>query len=112
MTEILSGRKIWEIRGSTTTVRGPIALILAGSGSVVGVCDIVDVVGPLTVRDLWKQAPKHRIPKSMLRNGPPYKKTFAWVIANARRLGEPIAYPHPRGAIIWVNLNATDLLSV
>ncbi|WP_245604640.1 hypothetical protein [Paucisalibacillus globulus] len=34
----------------------------------------------------------------------PYKKTYAWVLANPRMYQEPIPYNHPMGAVIWVNL--------
>jgi hypothetical protein len=45
---ILDGKKIWEIRGRYTRIRGKIALIRGGSGLVVGTCELSDVVGPLT----------------------------------------------------------------
>ena len=45
---ILAGEKTWEIRSSNTNVRGPIARIRGGSGRVVGTCDLVDCIGPLT----------------------------------------------------------------
>ena len=109
--EILSGRKIWEIRGSRTSARGRIALILAGSGTVIGFCDLIDVVGPLTIENLQSQELKHRIPVALIQNCLPYKKTFAWVVANPARLCEPIRYIHPRGAIIWVNLDRSDEIS-
>ena len=32
---ILSGKKTWEIRGSNTRIRGEIALIKSGSGTIV-----------------------------------------------------------------------------
>src|SRR5665213_3012769 len=46
--QILEGTKTWEIRGSKTLVRETIGLIASGSGTVVGVCDLVDCVGPLS----------------------------------------------------------------
>ena len=49
---ILAGSKTWEIRGSSTAKRGRIALIQSGSGTVIGVADLVGVAGPLTLRDL------------------------------------------------------------
>jgi len=49
---ILSGRKTWEIRGSTIKeLNTTIALIKSGSGMVVGKCKIVAVHGPLTRTD-------------------------------------------------------------
>ena len=34
----------------------------------------------------------------------PYKKTFAWIVSNAKRYETARKYKHPNGAIIWVNL--------
>jgi ASCH domain-containing protein len=54
LDKILAGTKTWEIRGEATARRGPIALIESKSGHVVGTCDIVDVVGPLTLAKLQR----------------------------------------------------------
>jgi len=40
---ILRGSKTWEIRGSQTAKRGRIPLIQSGTGTVIGVADLVDV---------------------------------------------------------------------
>ena len=76
---ILKGERTWEIRGANTHIRGAIALIRSGSGLVVGVGDLVDVIGPLTFSDLCKNWRKHAESSQELTNGLPYKKTFAWV---------------------------------
>jgi hypothetical protein len=55
---ILDGEKTWEIRGSRTSVRGQVALIASGSGTVVGVCDLVDCIGPLTAEEFRKNTKK------------------------------------------------------
>jgi hypothetical protein len=55
---ILDGRKTWEIRGAATAIRGRIALIKAGSGTVVGTCELVDVIGPITLAALKRNARK------------------------------------------------------
>ena len=41
---IFQGKKIWEIRGSKTNIRGKIELIESGSGKVVGECCLVDCI--------------------------------------------------------------------
>jgi len=98
---ILSGDKVWEIRGSNTNIRGKIELIKSGSGLVVGSCEIIDSI-KLTL-DLYRQQKDfHKIENV---NDLPYKNTFAWVIKNAVRYETPRKYKHPNGAIIWVNLN-------
>ncbi len=102
---ILCGEKTWEIRGSNTKIRDQIALIRSGSGLVAGKCELVDTIGPLTLKEMQGHLGKHRIPLKALMNSLPYKKTFAWVIENARALKEPIPYKHPLGAVIWVNLD-------
>jgi hypothetical protein len=102
---ILDGEKTWELRGTHTKVRGRIALIRKGSGQVVGTARLADVIGPLTLRDLQANVRKHRVPRSgaaaILER---YPRPHAWVLEDARRLRHPMAYEHPRGAVIWVTL--------
>lgn len=105
--KILKGLKKWEIRGSKTSIRGTIALIRSGSGLVVGACDLVDVLGPLTLSEMRKNIEKHRIPLSYLKRGLPYKKTYAWVLRNIKPLKKAVPYEHPQGAVIWVKLAET-----
>lgn len=97
---ILDGKKTWEIRGSKTNIRGQIELIQSGSGLVVGSCEIIDC-RELTIEDYKSNIDKHNIQEVTTL---PYKKTYAWIISNAKRYTEPKKYKHPQGAIIWVNL--------
>ena len=101
---ILAGSKTWEIRGSSTAKRGRIALIQSGTGTVIGVADLIGVVGPLTVRELAANTRKLGLKKSGISGPLPYRKTLAWVLENARKLKTPVRYRHPYGCIIWVNL--------
>jgi len=102
---ILSGKKTWEIRGSNTKIRGEIALIKSGSGTVVGSCHLVDVIGPIGVDDLVRNIDKHCVPlENFAAVFGGYKKIYVWVLNKASRLQEPINYEHPLGAVIWVNL--------
>jgi hypothetical protein len=100
---ILSGRKTWEIRGNATMTRGRIVLIESGSGTVVGKCDLVDVVGPLSLHQLKANASKIGVEPKVI-DGTPYRNTYAWVLDSAVRLPRPIPYNHPAGAVIWVKL--------
>lgn len=101
---ILDGKKTWEIRGSTASIRGKIALIQSKSGKVVGTCDVVGCIGPIALDELRRQHDKHRIPLASLGESP-YPKTYAWVLANAVRFQMPLPYQHPSGAVIWVRLS-------
>jgi hypothetical protein len=73
LDKILAGTKTWEIRRKATARRGPIALIESKSGHVVGTCDVVDVVGPLTLSDLQKNARRTGLGLSEL---PSYPTTY------------------------------------
>jgi hypothetical protein len=108
LDKILAGTKIWEIRGSATERRGPIALIESKSGHVVGTCDVVDVEGPLSLAELQLNAGRTVFQPNRL----PYARTYAWVVRNARRLSERVPYQHPSGAVIWVCLEAAVLRRV
>ncbi len=61
---ILAGSKTWEIRGSSTAKRDRIALIQSGTGTVVGVAELVGVEGPLTLRGLVANARKLGLKKT------------------------------------------------
>jgi len=103
---ILSGKKTWDIRGSNTNIRGEIALIKSGSGTVVGTCHIIDVIGPLYFSDLEANIDKHCVEKDQLeRVFGKYKKLYSWVLAKEYEFDTPVKYKHPQGAIIWVNLD-------
>lgn len=101
---ILDGIKNWEMRSTTTKVRGRVALIRKGSGTVVGTAEIVDCVGPLTADQMLQNHERHRIDAARIRSGEVAKWKYAWVLANVRRLPESVPYVHPSGAVIWVNL--------
>jgi len=101
---ILDGKKIWEIRGSRTSVRGTIALVPSGSGTVIGVCDVVGCVGPLTADAYRKNAKKAGMRPSQAKLGW-YRQTYAWVLENPHYLKRPVPYQHPQGAVIWVQLD-------
>lgn len=98
---ILSGEKIWEIRGSATKIRGRIGLIKSGSSTIIGEVSIIDCL-ELDLKTYKASQGKHRIDLGL--DVLPYKKTFAWVLNNPIVYETPIKYSHPNGAIIWVKL--------
>lgn len=49
---ILEGVKTWEMHSTNCRIRGPIGRIKKGSGKVVGVAEITDVIGPLSPAEL------------------------------------------------------------
>ncbi len=72
---------------------------------IVGTCELVDVKGPLTLTEMRKNVNKQGIPLIVLGRGLFYdRKTYAWVLKNARTLKKAVPYKHPRGAIRWVKL--------
>lgn len=96
---ILAGKKTWELRGASITIRGRIALIKAGTKTVIGYADLVDCLGPFTQAELNQHVEKHQASGETS-----YDMTFAWVLKNPETLEKPIPYKHPLGAITWVNL--------
>jgi hypothetical protein len=110
--KILRREKQWELRGSRTKVRGLIALVQSGTGTVVGTCELVDVEGPLSVAELRRSTVRHQVPANLFNNRPPYPRTYAWVLREARRLHKPVRYEHPSGAVIWVNLSSRVAMAI
>ena len=58
------------------------------------------------MKELLENVDKHLIPPSQIERGLRYKTPYAWVLENARALNPPIAYQHPPGAVIWVDLSS------
>lgn len=80
-------------------------MVEAGSGEVVGVCEIVGVAGPLSLAELKENARKRLgISPSEIDPARLYRKTHAWELEGARRLKARVPYDHPSGAVIWVSL--------
>ena|SRR5713101_1599898 len=100
---ITSGKKTGEMCSRNTQVRGLIALIKKGSKTVVGVVDLVGTIPNLSRSDRRGTVAKHPVPENEI--GEDFKHSTAWVLERARPLRAPVAYRHPAGAVIWVNLD-------
>ena len=102
---VIAGSKKWEIRGRYTKIRGTVGIIAGGTGTILGVADLVSVSGPLSqdaYQDAWAErgAPAYKVTPL------PYPHTFAWVFTNPESLPMPMPYAHPNGAVIWVKLSS------
>src|SRR5690554_830796 len=104
--KILRGEKTWEMRSTRTSIRGPIALIEKGSGTVVGVASILSSLGPMSLQDISNNKLKHRVGPEIYTQHD-YKWNHAWVLGEVRPLSHPVKYRHKPGAVIWVELDAT-----
>lgn len=100
---MLDGEKTWEIRGKNTTIRGTIALIKSGSGTILGTIDITDS-REISLKEYQENEMHHCVSKddSFVLN---YKKIYAWIVCNPVMYKQPKTYKHPQGAVIWVNLD-------
>ena len=99
---ILNKEKIWEIRGTPTTIRGPIFLIKSGTDKIYGECEITDCI-ELDYTGYKNNISRHHI--SQLTEGIlPYKRTYAWVLSNVKKYDKPKKYIKKPGAIVWVNV--------
>lgn len=98
------GEKTWELRGSRTHKRGRVALVASGEGGrIVGGATLVACHGPLSAEQLEQTQALHRVPAAA-GAGRRYRHVWAWEFAAAASLPLPVAYVHPPGAVIWVNL--------
>jgi hypothetical protein len=96
---ILEGLKTWELRGSRCHKRGTVGLVCMGQ--FVGTIDIIDCV-EISLEDYLQNRDKHQVKEKTTL---PYKKTYAWVLANPKRFIVPKKYNHKKGCVIWVNLD-------
>jgi hypothetical protein len=98
---ILDGTKTWEMRSRPTKVRGRILLIEAGSGHIVGEC-IIDgcAYRPIPLEDN-PYFDKHQVGDTNLLK----KWCYPWFLSEIHRYVKPIPYTHPKGAVVWVNID-------
>lgn len=98
---ILAGNKVWEMRSNAARYRGLFGLILQGTKTVVGVAELVNVHGPLTRDQLTESFDRHSVPDSGLERPGHRPWRYAWELANARRLKQPVSYTH-KSEVRWV----------
>lgn len=104
-SQLLSGFKVWEIRGrplSDKMLLTTIAIAKSrekGVNRIYGLVDLVDCEGPLTLKKMADNLEKHRDVDDTLTL--PYDKTYAWVVANPRVLKKPLDYKYENGWVIW-----------
>ncbi|MBD5468895.1 MAG: ASCH domain-containing protein [Lachnospiraceae bacterium] len=98
---ILDGEKPWEIRGTSTQIRGRVGVVFSGTGMIQG---SVEVVGSslLLKEDFELFRKYHHVPGNF--EELPYEKPHIWYLKDAIRFVKPVPYQHPRGAVIWVNI--------
>ena len=111
ISKILSGEKVWEMRSTSVSNRGWIALVRKGSGQVVGVANLAGVSGPHDVDNLKKSEDKHCIGPDLYKD-PSYKWWYAWILEDAMALLKPVPYVHPNGAVIWVKLDSDAVAGI
>lgn len=109
---ILSGRKTWEMRSTGTAVRGLVALVRKGSGTVCGVVEVVDSLPAIQPDGLAATADRHAIPADQFAAVARSRWLCPWVLAHARALPRPVPYDHPSGAVTWVRLGAETAAKV
>ncbi|MGN8115376.1 ASCH domain-containing protein [Labrys sp. 22185] len=119
ISQILMGRKTWELRGTPTKIRGRLALIRSGSGLIIGECQLDDCVGPVGFDTLIATGAlsSHERDDIEREGHAPYvavdgvtSKTFAWIVSRPILYSQPVAYNHPSGAITFVDLTKQGVI--
>jgi len=112
LERILSGQKTWEMRTTHTRKRETVALAKKGTGQIFGLADIIDSCGPLSDATMNSTVAMHGIDPSRLMVAETAKYRYAWVLANVRRLPDPIPYSHTKGAQSFILLDAGTSLAI
>ncbi len=92
------------MRTTKTKIRGRIYLIESGSGLIKGEAEIVDCFDKISLESAQLNFIKHQVDNFDLLN----KWCYPWVLKNVKAYKKPIPYKHPKGAVIWVNLENID----
>ena len=92
---ILAGMKTWEMRTKSTSIRGRIMLIKAGSGLIYGTAELIDSLPVLSREELRQTQSFHGITEEKLDEVMRNRWTTPWVLHNIIKLETPIPYSHP-----------------
>ena len=101
LDKIFDEGKIWEMRSTKTKIRGNILLIESGSGTVVGEAELLDCLPPIDIHNTNLFFDRHQVGDIRLLQ----KWKYPWVLNVAKRYKTPVPYNHPKGAVVWVNIN-------
>ena len=101
---IMSGQKTLEIRGNRTSHVGEeIALLESRSQKIRGFCTIKEVTA--LDKGKWEaNKDQHRVDVLWENLTKRYKTPYAWCLSSIIPK-EGLTYEHPKGAVIWVNLD-------
>ena len=102
---LVDGDKTWELRTTSTSVRGPVGIAAKGTGTIIGAVRLLDVHGPFSSEEIGEYEHLHRVlsDDTSTYSGP--QGLYAWEMTGAVRFATPVPYRHPQGAAIWVRLD-------
>lgn len=101
---ILEKKKKWEIRSKFTKKIGPVALIRAGSGTVVATANLAEVI-QLTPELAYKNVAIMGFRPLTRAEAKDLAGQYAWVLKDVVKFKIPVPYKHPSGAVTWVTLD-------
>jgi hypothetical protein len=93
---LVDGEKTWELRTTSTKVRGPIGIAAKGTGTIIGAVELIDVHGPFTRPEIAPYEHLHRVPASATSTYSGLKGLYAWEMSGAVRFAAPAPYRHPK----------------
>ena len=109
LSNILLGRKTWEMRPKSTKKRERIGLIRQGSSWIVGVATISRVEGPLSDAEIYASEHKHLVDRARFDNDvKANKRRYAGVLTDVHTLSTPVPYKPRTGAVQFVSLNEQE----
>jgi hypothetical protein len=101
---ILRGLKTWEIRSKFTKKIGPVALIRAGSKTVVATATLSEVI-KLSPKMAIENASKMGMKKLTQEMAEGVDGQYAWVLKDVVPFKTPVPYVHGSGPVVWVTLD-------
>lgn len=101
---ILSKKKKWEIRSKFTKKIGSVALIRAGSSTVVGIATLAEVI-QLTPQIAYENSEIMGFGKITKAEAKELAGQYAWVLKKVIKFKTPVPYKHPSAAVTWVTLD-------
>ena len=82
---LVSGVKTWELRTTSSKIRGRVGIAEKGTGTVIGTVEFVNVHGPFSPTEIAAYEYLHRVPESLVDDYSGPKGLYAWEVNNGTR---------------------------
>ncbi|HZU07438.1 MAG TPA: AAA family ATPase [Chloroflexota bacterium] len=99
-SQIVEGKKTWELRTYPTTIRGRVGVV--SGGRMLGTVEVTGTRGPLSAEELEQAQDRHLADPRFLQRYARGRRLYAWELAKAQKFAKPVEIAPRAGQQTWL----------